>query len=51
MVRIFFSRIGSGLGRKYTGHGWESAEHIARLGTEVKEVQILACSMFYQSTE
>lgn len=49
MVRIFFSRIGSGLGRKYTGHGWvlhswESADHIARLGTEVKEVQILACS-------
>lgn len=43
MVRIFFSRVGSGLGRKYTGHHWESADHIARLGTEVKEVQILSC--------
>ena len=44
MVRLFFARIGSGLGRKYTGHGWESADHIARLGTKVKQVQILACS-------
>ena len=43
MVRIFFSRVGSGLGRKYAGHDWNSADPNARLGTEVKEVQMLSC--------
>lgn len=43
MVRIFFSKVNSGLGRKYTGHDWDSADPNAKLGTEVKEVQILSC--------